>query len=115
MASTTPTTRTTLMLVARRPGSATGLVGIDVLARDAGLSPELVLRLVRLGLVEPSGGTADTPLFRRDAAPRLARAVRLRRDLGIDYAGAVLAVELLGRIETLEARLRRYEQAGRLG
>jgi chaperone modulatory protein CbpM len=40
---------------------------------------------------------------------RLTRVVRLRRDLGIDYAGAVLATELIARIEDLEARLRRYE------
>jgi hypothetical protein len=80
-----------------------------MLAREAGMHPELVLRLVRLGLVEPVGGTPQEPLFARDAAARLARAARLRRDVGIDYAGAVLASELLARIEQLELRLRRYE------
>ena len=64
---------------------------------------------VRLGLVEPAGGTARAPLFPRDAAARLARAMRLRRDLGLNYAGAVLACELLARIDELEERLRRYE------
>ena len=70
--------------------------------------PELVRRLIRLGLLEPSGSLA-APLFPRDAAARLARAVRLRRDLGLNYAGAVLACELLARIDELEGRLRRYE------
>lgn len=82
---------------------------LDALARKAGLHPQLVLRLVRLGLVEPSGGTPQEPLFDDDAAARLARAARLRRDLGIDYAGATLASELLARIERLEQRLRLYE------
>ena len=35
----------------------------------------------------------------------LARAARLRRDLGLNYAGAVLACELLARIDELEQRL----------
>jgi hypothetical protein len=98
---------TALVLVRRRGGRAPGGVELDVLAREAGLSPELVLRLVRLGLVAPSGGTAQAPLFAPDAAARLARAARLRRDLGIDYAGAVLASELLERIEALEQMLAR--------
>ena len=80
-----------------------------MLAREAGLHPELVLRFVRLGLLEPRRRHGAAPLFPRDAAARLARAARLRRDLGLNYAGAVLASELLARIDELEERLRRYE------
>jgi hypothetical protein len=96
------------LVPSRRPRQAQ-LVEIDVLAREAGIHPDLARRLVRLGLLEPTGGTAAAPRFPRDAAAQLARAVRLRHDLGIGYAGAVLASELLARIEVLEARLRRYE------
>jgi hypothetical protein len=35
----------------------------------------------------------------------VARAERLRRDLGLNYPGAVLVCELLDRISELEARL----------
>jgi hypothetical protein len=76
-------------------------IHVRVLAREAGVHPELVQRLVALGLLEP---------YPRDAAARVARAARLRRDLGVNYAGAVLACELLARIDDLERRLRRYEQ-----
>jgi hypothetical protein len=89
--------------LATRPN---GLVGIERLAQEAGIHPDLVGRLVGLGLVEASGGTRATPLFRPDDAALLARAVRLRRDLGLNFAGAVLACELLARIDELEARLR---------
>jgi hypothetical protein len=82
------------------------LIGIEQLSDDAGLHPQLVRRLVALGLIEPRGGTATAPLFRRADAALLARAVRLRRDLGLNFAGAVLASELLARIDELEARLR---------
>lgn len=85
---------------------AGGLVGIEALARQAGIHPGLARRLVRLGLIEARGGTRAAPLFRAQDAPLLARAVRLRRDLGLNYAGAVLACELLARIDELELRLR---------
>ena len=53
-----------------------------MLAREAGLHPDLVRRFVQLGLLEPRLGTDLVPRFPRDAAARLARADRLRRDLG---------------------------------
>jgi hypothetical protein len=76
---------------------------IDQLARESGVHPDVVRRLVALGLV------SDRPPLEIDAAARLARAVRLRRDLGLNYAGAVLACDLLARIDALEARLRRAD------
>jgi hypothetical protein len=79
-------------------------VEIEALARDAGMHPDLVRSFLALGLVSPP--------FAPDAAARLARAARLRRDLGLNYAGAVLACELLARIDDLEERLRRYEPQG---
>jgi hypothetical protein len=77
-------------------GTAIRVVTVEVVAHDAGLHPDLARRLIRLGAADP-----DAP----DAAARLARTVRLRRDLGLNYAGAILAVELLQRIDELEARL----------
>ena len=81
-------------------------LALEALARRAGLHPDMVRRLVALGLVQPSGGSAAAPLFRAEDAPLLARAVRLRRDLGLNYAGAVLVCELLARIDTLEEQRR---------
>jgi chaperone modulatory protein CbpM len=78
--------------VARNPA-------IDRLARESGLHPEVVRRLVRLGLVRPTYSPAAPAL--------LARAARLRRDLGLDYSGAVLVCELLTRIDDLQAQLDR--------
>jgi hypothetical protein len=101
-------------LEVRRPtpdGAPT--VALEALAREAGLHPELVRRLIALGALEPRGGTGRAPLFPRDAAARLARVARLRRDLGVNYAGALLACDLLARIDALEDRLARLERQPR--
>jgi hypothetical protein len=82
------------------------LLDLEALAREAGLHPEVVRRFVALGLLDLRGGTVAAPLFGRQDARLLARAARLRRDLALNYAGAVLASELLARVEELERRLR---------
>lgn len=95
-------------------GQRSGGPGVEALAREAGVHPELVRRLVALGLLEPAlNGRAHRQRFPRDAASRIARAARLRRDLGLNYAGALLACELLDRIDQLERELRRHERDDR--
>ena len=81
------------------------VVDVEVLAHDSGLHPEVCRRLIRLGLL-------DGPPFAVDAASQLARAARLRRDLGLGWSGAVFACELLRRIDDLEAQVRRYNREG---
>jgi DNA-binding transcriptional MerR regulator len=103
------TARTRMRTGTRLATLGAGLVGIDSLAVEAGIHPGLVRRLVALGLVEPAGGTIGAPLFRRQDAVELRRAVRLRRDLGLNFAGAVLASELLARIDELERLLRQAD------
>jgi hypothetical protein len=110
MAATARRSGTSLV---RWTSSTHALVEIDVLARQAGLHPELVARFVQLGLLEPQTCADSVARFPRDAAARLARAARLRRDLALNYAGAVLASELLARIDQLEERLSRYEPPDR--
>jgi hypothetical protein len=90
-----PATRYALRRVG--PPGRPRTVELDVLAREAGLHPDVVGQFVRMGLLQPAP-------FPRDAAARLAKASRLRHDLGLNYAGAVLACELLARIDALEAR-----------
>jgi MerR HTH family regulatory protein len=77
-------------------------VELAVIARQAGVRVTLVRRYVEFGLLEPCPGTNEPPLFEPSCASRLAKAERLRRDLGLNYAGAVLACELLDRIRELE-------------
>jgi chaperone modulatory protein CbpM len=86
-------------------------VELTVLARLAGVRTVHVRRYLEFGLVEPAEPRPAVPAppvrFDPTSAARVARAERLRRDLNLNYAGAVLVIELLDRIDDLEARLPR--------
>ena len=61
-------------------------------------------RLFSIGLIEPlSAGT--TPLFDRSAVVRARKALRLKRDLGLNFDAMALVMELLDRIDDLERRI----------
>jgi DNA-binding transcriptional MerR regulator len=80
-------------------------VELTVVARQAGVKIVHVRRYLEFGLFEPHpAATAQTPRFDPSSAARVARAERLRRDLGLNYAGAALVCELLDRISELERR-----------
>ena len=61
------------------------------------------------GVIEPLGREPRAWRFEAVCVRRVSRAQRLRRDLGVNLAGAALAVELLEELDRLRARLRRYE------
>jgi MerR family transcriptional regulator/heat shock protein HspR len=75
------------------------------LAAAAGISPTMLVRLLRLGLVEPEAGGPSE--FTAATAARLRRMLRLHRDLGVNLTGAAIIVDLLERLEGLEAELAR--------
>jgi len=88
-----------------RDVAAEEAVELTVVARQAGVKLVHVRRYLEFGLFEPHPAEADTPRFDPGSAARVARAERLRRDLGLNYAGAVLVCELLDRINELEDRV----------
>jgi hypothetical protein len=79
---------------------------LDAFARAAGLHPDFVRRLVTLGLVEASADAGGDLWFARTQLARVARVQRLRRGLALNYAALGLVMDLLDRIEELEAALR---------
>ena len=91
---------------ADRDLAAEEAVELTVVARQAGVKLVHARRYLEFGLFEPHpSAVAGTPRFDPRSAARVARAERLRRDLGLNYAGVVLVCELLDRISKLEARL----------
>jgi chaperone modulatory protein CbpM len=79
------------------------------LCRACYLPAEQVFELVEEGIVEPVGRDASAWRFQGASIRRVRCAVQLRRDLGVNWAGAALALELLDELHVLRACLRRFE------
>ena len=76
------------------------------LSRACGARAELIIELVEEGVVAPIGREPDSWRFTGTHMRRARVAVHLQRDLGVNLAGAALALQLLDEIEALRARLR---------
>jgi chaperone modulatory protein CbpM len=88
-----------------RPGPVTVRLDLATFSRVAGIHPELVGRLVALGLLEPVRDSAGEAWFGQDQLLAVARIRRLRADLGLNYSAVGLVADLLDRIADLERRL----------
>jgi hypothetical protein len=80
---------------------------LDSFARATGLHPELVRRLVALGLLEVVRDEAGRMWFVPNQIGAAYRLQRLRAGLALNYAGLGVVVDLLDRISKLEAELRK--------
>ncbi len=79
---------------------------VDI-ARACAQSEDWVLQLVQASILEPLSQDAGDARFGGEALFVARRVQRLQRDLGVNLEGAALALELLRRIDELQARLRR--------
>ena len=89
-------------LIVRRTG-----LRLDEFAERSGLHPEMVRRLVALGLLNGVREAGNELRFEPSAVAVAARIQRLRSGLGLNYASIGLVLDLLDRIEKLEADPRR--------
>ncbi|MGH9966602.1 MAG: chaperone modulator CbpM [Pyrinomonadaceae bacterium] len=77
----------------------------EMVAERIGARRSLVLRLARQGLIETLESQTDEPLLPRSTIVQLRRMQRLRRDLGVNFAGAAVILDLVSRIEQLSREL----------
>lgn len=78
------------------------------LCRTCRLPAERVYELVDEGIIEPQGREPAVWRFRWTSVRRVRCALRLERDLGVNLAGAALALDLLEELDRLHARLRHF-------
>jgi hypothetical protein len=79
---------------------------LDSYARVTGLHPEIVRRLVTLGLLEPDRDARGELRFTPSQVMAAARIQRLHEGLAINYAAIGVVIDLLDRIAELETALR---------
>jgi len=76
------------------------------LCRACSVQSEWIVDLVDEGVIEPLSSAGRRWRFSGAALNRARIAVRLQRDLGVNLAGAALALDLLEQMERMQARLR---------
>ena len=79
---------------------------LESFARAAGIHPDLVRRLVAVGVLDAWRDSAGALWFSPRQLAALGRIQRLRAGFALNYAALGLVVDLLDRIEALEAAMR---------
>ena len=76
------------------------------LCRSCSVEAEIIEAMVEQGILEPSGRHGRHWCFPSSSLRRTRVTLHLQRDLGVNLAGAALTLDLLERIEDLNARVR---------
>lgn len=75
------------------------------MSRACGVAAEEIIVLIGEGILEPSGTDPRRWRFAPDDLVRARRAIHIQRDLGVNRAGAALAIELLDELRQLRERV----------
>ena len=78
---------------------------LEDLCRACAAQPDLVIALVHEGVLHPLGAAPTQWRFTGVHMQRASVALRLQRDLGVNPAGAALALELMDELHALRAQL----------
>jgi chaperone modulatory protein CbpM len=78
---------------------------LDEFCRACATPTEFILELMDEGIVHPQGSAPESWRFSGIHLERARIALRLQRDLGVNLAGAALALQLLEEVAALRARL----------
>lgn len=82
-----------------------GMLGFEELREALGVESAVVVEYVELGIVGPRPEPAGAWRFSAPEVARLARAVRLSRELELHAAAAALVVDLLEERERMRRRI----------
>jgi chaperone modulatory protein CbpM len=78
------------------------LITVTQLCRSCTVEVETIALLVEEGVLEPLGNSIDQWHFGVGSRRRVKTVIHLQRDLGVNLAGAALAIELLEQITELK-------------
>lgn len=79
------------------------------LCRTCRIHADQVIELVDEGILEPKGNEVIRWRFQATCIRRIHRVQRLQSDLGVNTAGAALAIELLDEMERIRNKMERLE------
>ena len=81
-------------------------ISLAEVCRITQTSTDMIFELVDYGVIEPRGSDPRYWNFESRCIGRILSVMRLQNDLGVNMAGAALAVDLLEELQHLRARIR---------
>lgn len=98
------------MIDVRKVSASSPYLTRSELAVHCGIHPDLIDRFIRLGLIDfMDRGRDGEALFSAEMIPLVRRILRLRNELGVNYAGIGVVLELMARLEALEDHIKELE------
>ena len=82
----------------------------EMVADIVGARRSLVVRLAQQGLIDTVDDESGEQFLPRRTVIRLRRMQRLRRDLGVNFAGAAVILDLVTRLNEMNRELARLHQ-----
>jgi chaperone modulatory protein CbpM len=83
---------------------------LDDLCRACAAQADIIFEMVSEGVIDPASAQTSQPRehwrFTGLHLHRAKVAIRLHRDLGVNFAGAALALELMDELQALKVKLR---------
>lgn len=86
------------------------LLSVEELARAAGVQAGTLEVFVRYLLIQPSINTSAYQLFPTAVIDRVQQIVHLRQDLGVNFAGVAVILEMRERLERMQRELELLRQ-----
>ena len=100
-----------LIVKVERSSGPLSFITLTEVAYHCGIHPDLVDRFVDLGLLDVAErDSSGEALFESDVVHIVKKILRLRNQLGVNYAGIGVVLELMSRIDALEAHIRDLEE-----
>lgn len=88
----------------------TVIFSLHELCQVCGVHAELIIEMVEHGVLEPQGKSPTEWRFTVIALQRSRSALRLQQDLGVNWSGAALALDLLEEVRELRAQIKFLQQ-----
>ena len=82
---------------------------LEELSRACSAEATVIVELVQEGILTVQGGSPDDWRFAATELGRALTALRMQRDLGVNLAGAALALQLLDELRELRSRAGRRD------
>lgn len=78
---------------------------VEEMSHSFGVSVNIIQEIIDEGIIVPEKNEADQWVFSHEAFGEVRTALKLHQDLGVNWAGAGLVLDLLKEIDWLKAQL----------